>query len=549
MSEPGSGAESEQPLETLAPSPFPTEPAAQHTHQDHSTLQTPQKRRLSRPEAQAFGTISEEVSSDPQLGLEGDSSSAPPDESPSLTQTASSLTRTSHSRSKEGKSRFPVTPAVLRGTAASNLAAMDGTGTDLDLNAGQSRGDDTSDSSPMMSVRDINGGQVALKLDTTASESRHTSQGYPPQTPLSDTSTSSPQPSPDLRPVTRRVGSGVVYTDAYQQGRIRAAGQDVDEANDDEGIEHSEARAGNVEGEVAAPEDIELDTLPQPTERWVQWHGNNRFFCNGRFMAGPQVGKVAITYTLIIIPSALYFAFTAVDILDRSGPWAFAVGGFLFLTTILTLALAAFTDPGVIRPGDPERRFGSTTNTISIGGQPSQFKVCNTCNILRPPRSFHCSFCSNCVADFDHHCPWLGTCVGRGNYRYFCMFLYSVTTYSWFILGSSLYNLLNISEEKGGGTSGFTKQLERNPITFLIIIYTALVAILVSWLHFFHVYLVCAGQTTLEYIRGTYADSTPPQHRGCIENTKLALCCPPPHDSITKENIAPMCEVQILTSW
>lgn len=52
-----------------------------------------------------------------------------------------------------------------------------------------------------------------------------------------------------------------------------------------------------------------------------------------------------------------------------------------------------------------------------IRGIKFKIKFCATCHILRSPGVSHCKKCNACIEKFDHHCPWVGNCIGKNNYK------------------------------------------------------------------------------------------------------------------------------------
>ena len=48
---------------------------------------------------------------------------------------------------------------------------------------------------------------------------------------------------------------------------------------------------------------------------------------------------------------------------------------------------------------------------------------CSVCFLDIPLRAKHCKTCKHCVATFDHHCSWVGNCIGEKNKFLFMIFL------------------------------------------------------------------------------------------------------------------------------
>ena len=55
---------------------------------------------------------------------------------------------------------------------------------------------------------------------------------------------------------------------------------------------------------------------------------------------------------------------------------------------------------------------------------------CVACAAFKPARAFHCSACRRCVLGKDHHCAWIGQCVGEHNVKFFLLCLFYLAAVS-----------------------------------------------------------------------------------------------------------------------
>jgi len=271
--------------------------------------------------------------------------------------------------------------------------------------------------------------------------------------------------------------------------------------------------------------------------RYQVWPGNNTFLCRGRVMLGPGPWSCTGTLCLILIPSAIFLADTCPHLL-ASGVTPLLPAGVMVLLALLLyfFARTCACDPGIVPRRsalleERARKAQSQGQGVVINGRCVTLKYCPTCNIYRPPRASHCKICNNCVEHFDHHCPWVGNCIGKRNYRWFLLFTFHAVAYA-LILVFACVAALNTSSPStpspdwgSAATHGPTVRapmvdplVPLRPATSLIpwcglqalvLMVAALSLLFTVPLACYHLYLASANLTTAEHVSHASRAPTP----------------------------------------
>nr|CAG4646838.1 EOG090X01OT [Megafenestra aurita] len=295
--------------------------------------------------------------------------------------------------------------------------------------------------------------------------------------------------------------------------------------------------------------------MPHATRKWEIYPGRNRFCCEGRIMMAQQIGIFYVTVGLIVATSCTFFIFDCPFLAEKITPAIPVVGGLLFVFVLATLFHTSFSDPGVIpratsdeaadiekqievpnSPNSPTYRPPPRTKEVLVCGQMVKLKFCFTCKIFRPPRASHCSICDNCVDGFDHHCPWIGNCVGRRNYRFFYSFIVSLAFMCVFIFACAITHLVLLTRDD----RQFLDAVKESPASVLVAIICFFSVWSVLGLAGFHTYLTTSNQTTNEDIKGSFSGKrgqekvNPYSKGGVCANCFFILCGPMPPSFIDR---------------
>jgi hypothetical protein len=236
------------------------------------------------------------------------------------------------------------------------------------------------------------------------------------------------------------------------------------------------------------------------------------------------------TAVLINVPCGIFLGYQWKFVLNISW-FLFLIFAYLYGMSMSSFLCTVFTDPGFLPPGldsvaaaggrneggggngtfethdqrnllDASYPFSSELPQIQnkdvlIHGFSFRLKYCETCKIFRPPRCSHCSVCDRCVDNHDHHCPWMGNCIGKRNYRFFVSFLFWVVLLCAFVFGLSLAYLVTTATSKGLTVAEILSNF--GPSIFLLV-FTFLIMWLVGGLLVMHLYLIAKNLTTHEHV-------------------------------------------------
>ena len=227
--------------------------------------------------------------------------------------------------------------------------------------------------------------------------------------------------------------------------------------------------------------------------------GKNKLICGNKYLVGNKYYHLIFSLIFLTLPTSVFIS-SMIKINTVGSIILIVIVLIIYFPILYFLLKGGTTDPGIIERNNEYAFYDNRKSTIKINikGHMVNLNYCYTCFHFRPPRTSHCAECDNCVEKFDHHCLWMGTCVGKRNYKYFYVVL-SLTTILCLIQIASCAGFIVVKLKDSGGIKN---------IMYIVISLSCVGFFNLMFLCFFlaklfavHTWLITTGLTFYEHIR------------------------------------------------
>jgi hypothetical protein len=237
----------------------------------------------------------------------------------------------------------------------------------------------------------------------------------------------------------------------------------------------------------------------------IKSYEDNKIWCNYHGVSGSKYYKIFLTLIIVSIPYILLLVILISNKNNLSIIYSIIILSLFYIVIIISLFRSGFSDPGIIHRQEREFKYRPNKYSIKsvINGNLYDISFCHSCLIYKPPRTSHCALCDNCILRFDHHCNWIGHCIGQKNYGSFYILVFCLFFSCIFDIIYSLYHII-YQAKKFKNKENYNKLI----LWGLCVICLYNIIMLFSFigkLFFLHTYLQIINKTFYEYLKKKFS--------------------------------------------
>jgi palmitoyltransferase len=178
---------------------------------------------------------------------------------------------------------------------------------------------------------------------------------------------------------------------------------------------------------------------------------------------------------------------------------------------------------------------------------------CFSCLNVRPPRAKHCVMLDQCIARYDHYCPWMNNTIGAKNHRAFLIWLWSLlwleTSYTYMLVRAVFFDPAFEYSVYELGVGGWLRMMPQAALLLLChVVFPLLVLPLAAQQIYLYFFADLTTNESVNYERYSYL--TDAQVRAAVLSqfgwwTRHGLCgC-----ISSLKRLVPRCRGRIVSTW